>query len=347
MELLYIWIEDYKNIHHQGFNFSPEYQFEFKPTEVEDQKELSGTVQRVKSGILRNLKQNGTAIKDFFQPSEEVKTYWKEKRPDENLGTISNVTAVIGKNGSGKSNLLKFILDRIVPYIKNHLKDDPGKLGETPRDFLFIFRKAKKIYYFSWKLKVGMEAKEILELVTDPKMIENCVLCYYSSMISSTQKSFRNFHYGNGDTIHFVSLSDDSFLEGLSLDEYRRQDLRRHIEFVHLKREILLPFSILEAMYFFVNRDYEDELNEGTGNDLTNSLINFFKDFKTGYLSDYTIKKELEVINVFRIIKSIIIGDCKYLLEIESATWMRFFSDICNQGEINFENVNTFLKDQS
>ncbi len=29
MELLYVWIEDYKNIHHQGFNFSPRYRFEF------------------------------------------------------------------------------------------------------------------------------------------------------------------------------------------------------------------------------------------------------------------------------------------------------------------------------
>jgi hypothetical protein len=31
MELLYIWIEDYKNIHHQGFNFSPKHRFKFTP----------------------------------------------------------------------------------------------------------------------------------------------------------------------------------------------------------------------------------------------------------------------------------------------------------------------------
>lgn len=29
MELLYVLIEDYKNIHHQGFNFSPKYRLEF------------------------------------------------------------------------------------------------------------------------------------------------------------------------------------------------------------------------------------------------------------------------------------------------------------------------------
>jgi hypothetical protein len=29
MELLYIWIEDYKNIRRQGFNFPAKYRFEF------------------------------------------------------------------------------------------------------------------------------------------------------------------------------------------------------------------------------------------------------------------------------------------------------------------------------
>ena len=30
MELLYVWVEDYGNIKRQGFNFSPNYDFEIK-----------------------------------------------------------------------------------------------------------------------------------------------------------------------------------------------------------------------------------------------------------------------------------------------------------------------------
>ncbi len=30
MELVYLWVEDYKNIKNQGFNFSPRFECEFK-----------------------------------------------------------------------------------------------------------------------------------------------------------------------------------------------------------------------------------------------------------------------------------------------------------------------------
>ena len=34
MELVYLWIEEYKNIYHQGFNFSPRFDCEFKGNEL-------------------------------------------------------------------------------------------------------------------------------------------------------------------------------------------------------------------------------------------------------------------------------------------------------------------------
>lgn len=35
MELLYVWIENYKNIKNQGFNFSPKYSFSTKELRIE------------------------------------------------------------------------------------------------------------------------------------------------------------------------------------------------------------------------------------------------------------------------------------------------------------------------
>jgi hypothetical protein len=29
MELVYLWVEEYKNIYHQGFNFSPRFECEY------------------------------------------------------------------------------------------------------------------------------------------------------------------------------------------------------------------------------------------------------------------------------------------------------------------------------
>ena len=36
MELVYLWVEEYKNIHKQGFNFSPRFRCEFYPEYDQD-----------------------------------------------------------------------------------------------------------------------------------------------------------------------------------------------------------------------------------------------------------------------------------------------------------------------
>jgi predicted ATP-binding protein involved in virulence len=68
MELVYLWVEDYKNIKNQGFNFSPKFKCEF------DGKKLTIT-------------ENEDYISIF----------------PENI----NITAIVGENGSGKSSVLE------------------------------------------------------------------------------------------------------------------------------------------------------------------------------------------------------------------------------------------------
>jgi len=71
MELVYLWVEDYKNIHKQGFNFSPRFRCHYD----EDKNELT-------------IDENDDYIENFF-------------------GENINVTAIAGKNGSGKSSILR------------------------------------------------------------------------------------------------------------------------------------------------------------------------------------------------------------------------------------------------
>ena len=71
MELVYLWVEDYKNIKKQGFNFSPRFRCEYD----EDNNELT-------------IDENDDYIPNFF-------------------GKNINVTAIVGKNGSGKSSVLE------------------------------------------------------------------------------------------------------------------------------------------------------------------------------------------------------------------------------------------------
>ncbi len=76
MELVYLWVEEYKNIHKQGFTFSPRFKCKYD----EENKKLS-------------IDENDDYIENFF-------------------GKDINVTAIVGKNGSGKSNLLDLIFNR-------------------------------------------------------------------------------------------------------------------------------------------------------------------------------------------------------------------------------------------
>ncbi|CAA6817430.1 MAG: Unknown protein [uncultured Sulfurovum sp.] len=99
MELVYLWVEDYKNIQNQGFNFSSRFDCHY------DGEELM-------------IKENPEHIPDFF-------------------GKNINVTAVVGKNGSGKSRILELIslfrFEKLQEYIKE-------------KKLIMIFRSKDKLY---------------------------------------------------------------------------------------------------------------------------------------------------------------------------------------------------------
>jgi len=74
MELVYLWVEDYKNIKKQGFNFSPRFKCHYDET--------------IKK---HTIDENKDYVSIF----------------PENI----NVTAIVGENGSGKSSVLEFLAE--------------------------------------------------------------------------------------------------------------------------------------------------------------------------------------------------------------------------------------------
>ncbi|MFY9083977.1 AAA family ATPase [Aliarcobacter cryaerophilus] len=79
MELVYLWVEDYKNIQKQGFNFSPRFRCEY------------------------DYEKNELNIID----KEETGEFY----PKNFFGDNINVTTIVGENGSGKSSIFKSIFD--------------------------------------------------------------------------------------------------------------------------------------------------------------------------------------------------------------------------------------------
>jgi len=107
MELVYLWVEDYKNIKKQGFNFSPRFRCEFKDKYkiVENEKVLEDDCELI-------INKNDDYV-DIFP---------------ENI----NVTAIVGENGSGKSKIFT-LLEHVITNIK------------TIKNVVLVFRAPLKI----------------------------------------------------------------------------------------------------------------------------------------------------------------------------------------------------------
>ena len=114
MELLYLWIENFRNIKKQGFDFSAE--FKFKMEELD--KANSNYTLSYKLTISKN-----ESFVNLFD------------------GNVLNVTGIIGKNGSGKSTLL------------HCLKMMTGKLSILVCPLIFCLRDNEsgtiKTYYYN------------------------------------------------------------------------------------------------------------------------------------------------------------------------------------------------------
>jgi predicted ATPase len=109
LELVYLWVEDYKNIQKQGFNFSPRFECKFND---EYEKDEDGN---------DKLKPN---CKLEIKPKEHIENFF---------GDNINVTAIVGKNGSGKSSIIKSIL----------------QIDNFDNNYIIVYRDNERNYYYS------------------------------------------------------------------------------------------------------------------------------------------------------------------------------------------------------
>ncbi len=120
MELVYLWVEEYKNIEKQGFNFSPRFTCKYENNELI---------------VIDKEETNEPYLKNFF-------------------GDNINITAIVGENGSGKSSILKsaiskervfiIVFDEVLKIYTRNISINTSIEVEKLEDSFF-----KKVLYYS------------------------------------------------------------------------------------------------------------------------------------------------------------------------------------------------------
>jgi predicted ATP-binding protein involved in virulence len=94
MQLLYIWVKEYKCFKNEGFNFSTRHKFKFNYDE-----------------FTLEYWENKDYIEKFFSIEENGNKSNKKKKYDQK-GIINALTAIVGNNGAGKTTLLEMIFSK-------------------------------------------------------------------------------------------------------------------------------------------------------------------------------------------------------------------------------------------
>lgn len=105
MKLLYIWIEEFRNIHQQGFSVDNEYIISFNKSTEQNYKFLDSEGRTVVGSIQSN-RYRKVYYRDFVFRKNP-----KYLKPD-NASLIQSVTALVGENASGKSSIMECIYRR-------------------------------------------------------------------------------------------------------------------------------------------------------------------------------------------------------------------------------------------
>ncbi len=216
MELLYLYIPIYKTINNQGFNFSNRYQFTSK---IEEQKKI--TIEK------HHISENGILWQtDFFNPK------------------ISNLSVIVGNNGSGKTSVLEFIAQE--------LTIGGNSLGY---DFIAIFESNELFYIKSRQDNYKFELK--FELKRDIDGIQ--VINYYPL----SDLTFSNPHFYN-QIGSLINISDNAMI----YEDFEREiNLNRSLfgqQFVNFAFAPFIGSNIERELEFFLN----DHIGEITPADL-------------------------------------------------------------------------------
>jgi len=207
MELVYLWVQKYKNIKEQGFNFSPRFECEYKDGEL------------------------------TITPKEHIENFFDEK------GKI-NITAIVGENGSGKSNLLELLFHHKSP---NKSSKERFYIIKT-KDGLFL-------YYFRLTKLQLVKKLTLKQKYTISKIRKE------AKKTSSSQYGFSAIYFSNiYQSLPVIDRQDKKFYNittSYLIDKYSKETANKEIISYKWAYSVYLSKCIESALIMLGNSNLE------------------------------------------------------------------------------------------
>lgn len=249
MELVYLWVESYKNIKKQGFNFSPRFRCSYDETT----KELE---------VIDKEETKEPYLKDFF-------------------GENINITAIVGENGSGKTNILESLL---IDFMS---KDN--KLYHVLS--IFYNNKDNKIFYKELGVNVKIDKSYLYKKITN---------------IADTGIFTFHYNYGidcffyNDNNLNFDKLyhKNDDYKTPILLQPNKGRNTIDIPNIDYLATRDILNFNIHKKISF----DFIDKFFTPTKCKLKHKIENVYKMRASWKLKEENLLEELKCLSYHYII---------------------------------------------
>lgn len=210
MELQYIWIQDFRNIHDCGFNFGSNSIYNYS-------KESNA----LKSKSIENV------IPNFFHSN------------------ITNISGIVGRNGTGKSNVLELI---------NYVFRSPKSSNLSP--FFLIIKDDDRLKCFCYHMPAPSLGAPNLEIdFFDYEELPTIYTHIYFSNVFDNRKSLFS------DEI--IDLSTNKFgwnKYGENIHSYQQEEIRNQIRFINSKyfrkvknEDLRIPKEIILSSPLWIN----------------------------------------------------------------------------------------------
>ncbi|MFX4230634.1 AAA family ATPase [Aliarcobacter butzleri] len=255
MELVYLWVEKYKNIEKQGFNFSPRFRCEYKD-EYEKYIDTDGEEKE-------RLKDNCELVID--EKKDYISIF-----PD-NI----NISAIVGENGSGKSNILKMlsIYSELMHDLHNlNIMSFSKKALERRfgNSFFVFYMNDKFIKSFGIECKFILDNKKIT--YKSDYIQEHFTLSY--NFMPENRYEFWYYNFNISNKLFVQPNKNDNSIDFEFLDKESNKFLLFNILEFDKRIEIIDDFFIPNYFKLEINRKFYLKLNE-LNKGLFNKLVQF------------------------------------------------------------------------